>query len=481
MTRTLPLRAAPAVLIIVLCYPVIRPLLTADLFIAHDVFFHITHLHQFERAFHAGAIYPRWFPDVFEGYGAPVGVFYPLLTYYVAEIPRVLGAGIIDSWKWFVALGFIGSGLFQYLWTRKWLGEAGAWVSAIAYIYYPYHILDAYVRGAFPEFLGFVWYPLIAWAVCNVASRPTRRSIALAALPIAALVLTHFPSAVLFLPVAVALGAAGIPEGQSRRGALALAAAVSIGVALAAIAWLPFIAELKWVGLSAKSHHSFVQFENHFVRPGQIVSRYWGFGGSLPPGLEDGMSFQVGWLHLALAPIGVIALIVTENRRRLGVILAALLVLGLFLMLRPSDFLWRAIPVIRQVQFPWRILSPIGLITATLAGAALSWIIRKRPLSSASWGPTLVAGAAGILLVLYSFPYCVASYRNRPVDPERYPGAYRGSLWPARILEIRDRYLNEEDLEKIAFEDPYYLPVHRREAPSDRPLARVEGPTSSKG
>ena len=472
--------AATILLLLLFTCPALRPLLDRDLFIAHDVFFHITHLHQFERALGGGGFYPRWFPDVFEGYGAPVGVFYPLLPYYVAEIPRLLGAGITASWQWFVAAGFLLSGLFQYLWARRMFGEAGGFVAAVAYVYWPYHLVDAYVRGAFPEFMGFVCFPLAAWGLSAAAARPGPRRVALAALPTGALALTHFPSAVLFLPVAVGIGIVTLRRREALRGGIALAAGLALGVGIAAVAWLPFWAELNSVGLSEKSHHAFVQFESHYVSFQQIFSRYWGFGGSLPPPLEDGMSFQVGWVHLGLAALGVFGLIRGGTHRRLGVLLGLLAVLGIFMMLRPSDFIWSTIPLIRQVQFPWRVLSPLGFIFATLAGAALARDLGGLSARWPRWAAPTAALCAGGLLLLYSLPYCVASYRGRPVDPARYPEAYRGALWPKDLAPRVDRFLREEDLSEVAYEDPYYLPVHRKAPPGERPASRV-GPAEGGG
>src|SRR5262245_50429443 len=47
-----------------------------------DAAFHIFNTQEFATSIREGTMYPRWFGDVFNGYGAPTGLGYAPLTYY---------------------------------------------------------------------------------------------------------------------------------------------------------------------------------------------------------------------------------------------------------------------------------------------------------------------------------------------------------------------------------------------------------------
>ena len=135
-------------------------------------------------------------------------------------------------------------------------GPAGGVLAAVVYTYTPYHLADAYLRGAVPEHAAFIFPPLILWAFtaafrsayapsCRDASAPsvsmtrrdasagseTRKSkdasaidplllaprspltpLLWGSLAWVGLVLTHNLTALLMMPVAVAasVGAGGV-------------------------------------------------------------------------------------------------------------------------------------------------------------------------------------------------------------------------------------------------------------------------------
>ncbi len=60
-----------------------------------------------------------------------------------------------------IGIGIILSAIFMYLLAKEIFGEIGGIISSVAYIFAPYHSVDIYVRGAFPEFWSFVFLPLI--------------------------------------------------------------------------------------------------------------------------------------------------------------------------------------------------------------------------------------------------------------------------------------------------------------------------------
>ena len=60
-----------------------------------------------------------------------------------------------------LGLSLVVSGWLMYLFARKYWGNLGGLISGLFYVYAPYRAVDVWVRGALPESLAFVFYPLI--------------------------------------------------------------------------------------------------------------------------------------------------------------------------------------------------------------------------------------------------------------------------------------------------------------------------------
>ena len=68
---------------------------------------HLFRLLDFDLALRGDDLYPRWLANHGFGYGFPTLNFYAPLTYYLAELPHLLGFGFITSLKLVIAVGFL--------------------------------------------------------------------------------------------------------------------------------------------------------------------------------------------------------------------------------------------------------------------------------------------------------------------------------------------------------------------------------------
>jgi uncharacterized membrane protein len=94
-------------------------LLQDGFFSSSDGMIHLYRLFELDRAIQVGIFYPRWFPLSGFGYGLPVLNYYPPLSYYLAEIPHLFGAGYIISIKLLIASGFVLAALSMFLSQRS--------------------------------------------------------------------------------------------------------------------------------------------------------------------------------------------------------------------------------------------------------------------------------------------------------------------------------------------------------------------------
>jgi len=123
----------------------------------------------------------------------------------------------------------------------------------------------------------------------------------------------------------------------------------------------------------------FSHYAHHFLYLRQFFRGPWGFGGSVG-GIEDGMSFHLGKIHLLLAMITVVISLfffIFKKREKKHIlvgfftIIAAILV---FLSTYHSKFIWDAIPLMAFIQFPWRFNSLLIVMLGFLSGGTVYYL-----------------------------------------------------------------------------------------------------------
>jgi hypothetical protein len=439
----------------------------------------------FDAAIRAGDWLPRWTPCWYYGHGSPLFHFYSPLPYYVTELWLLAGTPLAKAFQLTLFAAWLGSGLAMYLLARDSLSRPAATVAAVLYLLAPYHLVDMLVRHALGEHLAFVWLPLALWGVAGALGRPGALRFAVGALAVAALPLTHNLTALLALPLVIGWTVLAWARTRDTAGLARAAGAIALGLALSAFFWLPALADLAEVSARERLTGEYFRFWIHFVEPGQLWYSPWGFGGSREGALGDGMSFQIGLLHWALAGAAALALAARLRRPGLGreeaswTALAALAVFaGAALMTTAlSRPLWDAIPWLALAQFPWRFLTLAAFGASLASGFAIDALAapgrgRARPLA---------AGAAILCALLayggFAQPH-FAVYDREQQD-------YLHAPWPeARaLLEDPARHQNlaaRADLPTLietgqsGTSRHEYLPAGVTRLPSQPPPSRAE-------
>lgn len=379
----------------------------------HSVFF----VAMFDEAIQSGALWPRWAMHHNQGYGYPTFVVQAPLAFYAAEAFILLGAGITQAVKLTWAVSVLGGAWGIFALVRHWLvapfgaqvspgqtdparnariatASGCALVAALMYTYAPYHLLDVYVRAALAETFLMVWFPwvflafdrLILWG----AAPGWQGRAAVAALSYAALLLTHSFAFVAFTPLLVAfvlfrlaMTWRGKPASEANTSGwksfyprIALAAGAGVAaVLLAAIYLFPLFAEGPLLVQEEWTRDTY-DYTRHWVHWGQFFSPFWGFGYSDDPiGANDGMGFQLGVMLVLPALVAGYRLITARRLRnveRLMQFLLAASVSVLALMTPGAEGLWRTVPLLAVIQFPWRLLS-LAAFTLSVLGGLVVW------------------------------------------------------------------------------------------------------------
>lgn len=463
----------------VLVLPAVLPLLQTGYFDSDDGWIHLYRLAALDRALHSGVPFPRSFPDFAFGYGYPVLNFYSPLGYYLAEFWHLLGANYIVAMKLTFAAGFLLAAWTMYLFAADVMGAAAGVLAAIAYTYAPYHLADAYQRGALAEHLAFLWFPLMLGTLRRLIHTGQRRYIAWTGLCGAGLILTHNLSALIFAPVAAVYAlmliwenermdsptAPGRAKGPLLESLLAsLSLALLLALTLSAFYWLPAIAESRYVHLALDFGST--GYRDHLAPVSELASpflrhRYF-------PEQGVAIDHPVGRLQLSLAVLGLIGL-AFDARRRTGrhlrapnVALFALAVTGasLFLTTDASLPLWHAAErVLSVLQYPWRFMALVAFGTALLSGG-MAGLLPERLATKP--GATVVL----LFLVTVAMGYAGLSRLEYDVEPvgaeqitvqrmwdEDFDQQQIGATWTAEYLP---RWVQQERwaIPRVAPEPP---------------------------
>ena len=82
-----------------------------------------------------------------------------LLPYYLAAL---LPLNSVASIKFVMVASLALGSTGMFLWLKSWLGNAGALIAALIYVYLPHQIVALYVRGAWGELL---FWGVLPWAI----------------------------------------------------------------------------------------------------------------------------------------------------------------------------------------------------------------------------------------------------------------------------------------------------------------------------
>ncbi|MBI5033102.1 MAG: glycosyltransferase family 39 protein [Chloroflexi bacterium] len=440
------------------CFPATMFLWQDGYFASSDGMIHLYRLFELDRSIHAGILYPRWFPLSGYGYGLPVLNFYPPLSYYIAELFHLIGAGYIVSIKLLIAVGFFIAAISMFLFARELLGDRAAFVAGVAYAYLPYLLSDAYVRGNYPEFLAVSLMPLVLFAFRRMYERVDKMNIVGAAFAFAAIVCTHHLTAMLFSVLLVGYVGFLFLMRRDIRALIRCGGAIGLALVLSVFYWLPALSELNLVFVGPSSAARFIV--NRLVDPIDFFAPSLAYVyAPQAEALTHTPGFPQTTIALLVGAIGLIMFLIktryaTHNkhpapRNTHQVLFFSLVVaVALVMTLNISAPLWYAFSPLRFLQFPWRFHMLAGVGMAFLLGVGAKWLLNWKRFQ---FLVTSAFSVALILLGVWNLPLRAFLLTDAQVDLTRvsdsdYVVAQMGWSWtrefvPAAVSEFESIYM----------------------------------------
>jgi hypothetical protein len=351
----------------------------------HDFDFHLVSWLDALHSWRIGILYPHWTPSPNYGAGEPRFMFYPPLTWMLGAV-----LGIVLPWRFVPqAMTFLllaGTGFGTWALARQKLNSGIATLAGCTAIFSGYALFTAYERSAYGELTGGFWVPIVLLLILSNRSgqEPStppdlvRRALDGSTLPLTLVIagawLSNAPLGVMitYLLAGVALAVAVLA--RSWAPVLRAGLAIALGLGLSAFFLVPAAWERRWVAIRQAVDD-----------PGLRIENSWLFARHPNPALElhDIELIRVSIIAVTMVALAVIGLAVSAWRRTLPSdrrwwVPLGLIPIGVLLLQLPlSDPIWKALPELRFLQFPWRWLvvleAPMAIFFAAAVWAGSRW------------------------------------------------------------------------------------------------------------
>ena len=319
------------------------------------------------RELRQGQFPVRWSSDLNFGYGYPLFHFSYPGTYYFATILYAAGLGLVDTVKLVFIIGVASTSLgTYYILKNENRSIYKSLFLAIFTLSSPYLATNLYKRGSIGEILALGMLPWILLLGSNTVVKKSTTNTFLFSIAIASLILIHNATSLLSMPLiftyllVVSLKATHKAKSWAYKLHLLLAnlresmLAIFLGLLLSAFFFIPALSEVQYTKISEKP---LTYIEEWFVSPQK--SLLYPLFNNGPENLNS-YYLSVGIFHtLALL---IILIVIWKKKEGFDLKLFSILILvQIFLLFPVSVVVWKNLPLLKSIDFPWRILGPLTI------------------------------------------------------------------------------------------------------------------------
>src|SRR5215510_8674970 len=322
------------------------------------IHYHITR--SYERSFEEGDLLPRWAGLLDGGNGDALFTFYPPLPYlFSVVVIKLLGVDILTSLKIVLVLNLIIAQASAYCFGRAFFNRRGSLVVSLFYVALPAFPLIGLNRYFFANAFSLSLAPFALLGAHELLVGERRaRGLILLALGTSGVILSHVITTYL-CGIAIGIMTLIYLPRVGWRGVARLAAAGLLVFALTAFFLVPQQIEMNWVRvdlpLARQDYHSYFLF----AKP-QDNSNYRKGWASFNNAVSFATIAQTALTFLfCLACLPILS---KRNRMATPVLFGfAITAFTLIISLPWSYVIWRYLPGLKFIQFPWRFLPFVSL------------------------------------------------------------------------------------------------------------------------
>jgi hypothetical protein len=334
----------------------------------------------------------------------PLFDFIYQVPYIISSFFLLLGTTLVVTYKLVLLISFLLSGVFAYLFSKELFGTTKkALLFTLFYQFAPFRLVELLVRGDIGEIYTYTFLPLVCWGLVKLSKKQTFKSFFLTAVSAALLILSHNSLSLSFFAVA-SVFVLFLPV--SKRSLLFSFGALAVGLLLSQFYWVSALFDHKYTfgDLFMKDLYlqHFVPLQNFFI-PNFFNN----------PSLRmGGVPIQFGLFHTLAIVTGIVVLLQKKKdvlSKKIFLFALLLLISAFFLMQPVSQPIWQHVSLLRQFQFPWRLLGVVVFATSLLSVSFIEFLHKK-------WVIGILLG----LVILSTIVYWQPTYGWDKVDEHYY-------------------------------------------------------------
>ncbi len=370
MKKSLMFYSSVLIFSLIISVPLLIPYFHPGYFPTHDGEWAVVRLSDMFREIHDLQFPPRYSGNLNFGYGYPLFNFAYPFPYYLGIIIHLLGFGFVSSIKIIFALSIPVSAFFMFLASRNiWKNNYAGLISSVLYLYFPYRLVDLFVRGSIGESIAFALFPMILLCFSKLVDKPKSSGYFLVGgILYGSLILTHNIMSVLF-SITILIFFIGFYINERNKIVKPFVSTVILGFVLSAFFWMPALLEKKFILLSKTP---IADRDLYFVNLKSLLFSKWGYG--VPTDPANGFTYQIGWPFIGIYIASLITIfyayykkIKLKKELNIAIVLTIGAIVFSLLLFSFSKPIWK-LPLLSEINYPWIILSQMAFIISILGG-----------------------------------------------------------------------------------------------------------------
>ncbi len=360
-------------LIIVAAFSILgmKALIHPGLFTAHDIWHQVVRLYYYYQGISDGQIPPVWIGQLANSFGYPLFLFSYHLPWIIGIPFLEIGFDIPNTLKILFFLSFLTSGFSMYFFAKNLLeNKLAASLSAILYLWLPYHFLVTFVSASIGVAFVFTFLPLVFLGI-NLLKQGKRAGILMLSIGLSGIILSHIMHLVFLSPIILIFFFWGFQYTQRK---IHFLKEISIGIILGVLISSFYLIPAVYYNNFTRVHQEtgfYELYKRNFVNFSQLVYSKWGYSPIVNNAKNGEISFQLGivqWISI----LGLISLVflrkLNKKHQALSLYLLFGFIVSIFLMLDLSGFIWKFLVRLVAIDYPFRLLLPASFIASIAAG-----------------------------------------------------------------------------------------------------------------
>lgn len=362
-----------ALLIIISLLPLFS-MLRSGTYQSGDLSAHAVWTMSFSKILLTEHIIPRWTPEFYAGFGDPYFAFAYFLPYLLGTIFHLIGFSFLASLKLLMAISFILSGFFMYLFVKEEFGEKAGFTAGIFYMFAPFHLVNMHFQVTIAMTLSYVFLPLNLYLTKKIILNNKPKWFILLSISQALFILSHQVTSLIFLPINV-LYALFLIKNKTEKTIrlLNFLSSLTLGILLSSFYWLPIIFESKYTQGALGKHEIF------FPSLIDLLYSPWRYG-LLFQGPKGELSYLIGYTQIFIIVLSNYLFFKNKYNKKikdLFLFFIGIFIILLFFILPVSKPFWYVLPLLKEIQFSTRLLIPLSFSIAILAEICVATINKK--------------------------------------------------------------------------------------------------------